>query len=100
MSSPYARVKLASPIALPSNIYRYVWQASVWHQLPLVVLTVFVSLLEVVPLELQRRIVNDAVKDRKYWFVLVLCGAYLGSILLQGGTKLVLNIYRSWVSYR
>ena len=57
---------MASPIALPSNIYRYVWQASVWHQLPLVVLTVFVSLLEVVPLELQRRIVNDAVKDRKY----------------------------------
>ena len=88
---------MASPIALPSNIYRYVWQASVWHQLPLVVLTVFVSLLEVVPLELQRRIVNDAVKDRKYWFVLVLCGAYLGSVLLQGGTKLVLNIYRNWV---
>ena len=88
---------MASPIALPSNIYRYVWQTSGWHQLPLVVLTVFVSLLEVVPLELQRRIVNDAVKDRKYWFVLVLCGAYLGSVLLQGGTKLVLNIYRNWV---
>jgi ABC-type multidrug transport system fused ATPase/permease subunit len=88
---------MAVRIALPSNIYRYVWEASSWHQLPLVVLTVGVFLLEVVPLELQRRIVNDAVKDRNYSFVLVLCAAYLGSVLLQGGTKLVLNIYRNWV---
>ena len=84
-------------IALPSNIYRYVWEASGWHQLPLVVLTVGVFLLEVVPLELQRRIVNDAVKDRNYSLVLILCAAYLGAVLLQGGTKLVLNVYRNWV---
>ncbi len=88
---------MAALIALPSNIYRYVWEASGWHQLPLVALTVCVSLLEVVPLELQRRIVNDAVKDRNYSFVLVLCAAYLGAVLLQGGAKLVLNIYRNWV---
>jgi ABC-type multidrug transport system fused ATPase/permease subunit len=88
---------MAALIALPSNIYRYVWQTSRWHQLPLVVFTVFVSLLEVVPLELQRRIVNDAVKDRDYRFVLVLCVIYLGSILLQGGTKFALNVYRNWV---
>ena len=91
---------MAVPIALPSNIYRYVWQTSGWHQLPLVVLTACVSLLEVVPLELQRRIVNDAVKDRNYSFVLVLCAAYLGVVLLQGSTKLVLNIYRNWVGER
>jgi len=88
---------MAFRIALPSNIYRYVWEASAWHQFPLVVLTVCVSLLEVVPLELQRRIVNDAVKDRDYSFVLILCAAYLGAVLLQGGTKLILNIYRNWV---
>jgi hypothetical protein len=43
-------------------------------------LTVCVFLLEVAPLELQRRIVNDAVKDQKYSFVLVLCAAYLGAV--------------------
>ncbi|MBV9014812.1 MAG: ABC transporter ATP-binding protein [Alphaproteobacteria bacterium] len=83
--------------ALPSNIYRYVWEASGWHQLPLVALTVCVSLLEVVPLELQRRIVNDVVKNRNYWFVLVYCAIYVGVVLFQGGTKLVLNIYRNWI---
>ena len=88
---------MPAPIALPPNIYRYVWQASGWHQLPLVILTACVALLEVVPLELQRRIVNDAVKDRNYGFVIALCVVYLGAVLLQGGTKLVVNIYRNWV---
>jgi len=90
-------VAMASVVALPSNIYRYVLEASGWHQLPLVALTVCVSLLEVVPLELQRRIVDDAVKNRNYWFVLVLSAVYLGAVLFQGGTKLVLNVYRNWV---
>lgn len=84
-------------VTLPSNIYRYVWQESGRHQLPLVVLTICVSLLEVVPLELQRRLVDDVVKDRDYSFVALLCGLYLGAALLQGGAKLVLNIYRNWV---
>jgi ABC-type bacteriocin/lantibiotic exporter with double-glycine peptidase domain len=84
-------------VVLPHNIYRYVWEASSWHQLPLVVLTVCVSLLEVVPLELQRRLVDDVVKHQSYWLILVLCAVYLGAALVQGGTKLVLNIYRNWV---
>ena len=83
--------------ALPHNIYRYVWEASGWHQLPVVTLTVCVSLLEVVPLEVQRRVVDNVVKHRDYWSILILCAVYLGAVLLQGGAKLVLNVYRSWV---
>src|SRR5437762_7810205 len=85
---------------MPDDIYRYVLAVSGWHQLVLVVLTVAVFLLEVVPLELQRRIVNDLVKNREYWSIVGLAAVYGGTILLQGGTKLVLNIYRSWVGER
>src|SRR5260370_29385705 len=85
---------------MPGNIYRYVLATSGWHQLGLVVLTVRVLLLEVVPLELQRRIVNDLVKHREYWSIIVLAAVYAGTVLVQGGTKLVLNIYRSWVGER
>jgi ABC-type multidrug transport system fused ATPase/permease subunit len=86
---------------IPGDIFRYVLLASgFWHQLLLVVLTVAVFLLEIVPLELQRRIVNDIVKDRQYRLVIMLCALYLGTVLVQGGTKLALNIYRSWVSER
>jgi ABC-type multidrug transport system fused ATPase/permease subunit len=88
---------MGTPAALPSNIYRYVRTTSGWHQLFLVLLTVCVFLLEVVPLELQRRLVDGLVKHRGYRLVLMLCGVYLGAVLVQGGTKLVLNIYRNWV---
>ena len=82
---------------LPRSVFRYVLETSGWHQLLLLVLTVAVFLLEVVPLELQRRIVNDLVKHRSYRLVIVLSAVYVGVALVQGGTKLGLNIYRGWV---
>ena len=85
---------------LPSNVFRYVLSTSGVHQLLLLAMTVSVFLLEVVPLELQRRIVNDLVKDRPYRWVITLCAVYAGVVLVQGGTKLILNVYRAWVGER
>ncbi len=85
---------------MPRNIYRYVLATSGVHQLALMLLTIGVFLLEVVPLELQRRIVDDLVKHRDFWFVIVLGGVYAGTVLVQGGCKLILNVYRSWVGER
>lgn len=85
------------PVPLPSGLFRYI-AATCWvHQLPLIAITVFVFLLEVVPLELQRRVVNDAVKNRQFGTIVLLCAAYLGTVLVQGSAKLGLNIYRGWV---
>ncbi|HYU11855.1 MAG TPA: hypothetical protein VEK82_04710 [Stellaceae bacterium] len=85
---------------LSRGLFHYILATSWRHQLPLLLLTITVFLLEVVPLELQRRVVNDVVKHRSYGAVVLLCGAYVGAVLLQGSTKLGLNIYRSWVSER
>jgi ABC-type multidrug transport system fused ATPase/permease subunit len=86
--------------ALPRNVFRYVLGTSGLHQLFLLALTVGVFLLEVVPLELQRRIVNDLVKHRPFPWVIGLCAVYAGTVLVQGGAKLALNIYRGWVGER
>jgi ABC-type multidrug transport system fused ATPase/permease subunit len=86
--------------ALPHSVFRYVLATSAVHQLLLLALTVAVFLLEVVPLELQRRIVNDLVKHRPYPWVIGLCALYAGIVLFQGSTKLGLNIYRGWVGER
>lgn len=83
--------------ALPAGILRYVLQTSLLHQLVLVAMTVVVFLLEVVPLELQRRIVNDLVKNRDFRAIILLCAIYAGVALVQGGIKVGLNIYRGWV---
>ena len=98
-----ARPRPTSPalrLEVPGNIFRYVLAESGWHQLALVGLTVSVFLLEIVPLELQRRVVNDLAKDRHFHYVVLLCAAYAATVLVQGGAKCGLNIYRSWVGER
>ena len=88
-----------SPIGyrLPNAIFGYVFVVSWPHQFALVILTVVTFLLEVAPLEIQRRAVNDLVKGRSFKLVITLCAAYAGVVLVQGITKLVVNVYRGWV---
>jgi ABC-type multidrug transport system fused ATPase/permease subunit len=88
----------ADPV--PRGLFGYIATISWMHQIPLVLLTTAVFLLEVVPLELQRRVVNDVAKHRPYAAIAVLCAVYLGAVVTQGATKLALNIYRGWVGER
>jgi len=83
---------------LPNNVFRYVFAVSWHHQIALVILSVVTFLLEIVPLEIQRRVVNNLVKERPFQLVVTLCVAYAGAVLVQGATKLCLNVYRSWVA--
>ena len=72
---------------MPRNIFRYVLATSGLHQLFLLLLTVGVFMLEVGPLELQRRIVDDLVKHRDYRLVIVLCAVCAGAVLVQGASS-------------
>ena len=49
------------------------------------------------PLEIQRRVVNNLVKERPFRLVVILCSAYAGTVFFQGAVKLGLNVYRSWI---
>jgi hypothetical protein len=60
---------------LPKNIFRYVLVVSWRHQVALVILTVIAFLLEVVPLELQRCVINNPVKERPFQLIVILCAA-------------------------
>jgi hypothetical protein len=85
---------------LPKTLLGYIWKASARHQLGLCLLSVTVFLLSAVPLELQRRIVNDAIGKGALGTILWLALAYAALALTEGGVKLWLNVYRSWVSER
>ena len=80
------------------DLYRYVWKVSGRNQVLLSLLAIVLFLLELVPLELQRRIVNDAVAHKEFGSIALLCFVYLVAVLVQGGTKLVLNVFRGSVS--
>jgi len=83
---------------LPHTIMGYVMRCSGRHQVVLALLSAGVFGLSSVTLELQRRIVNDAIKSGATRTILWLAAAYAGVALVEQGLKLALNIYRAWVS--
>ena len=83
---------------MPKTLFGYIWQVSARHQFGLAFLSVVVFLLSAVPLELQRRVVNDAIGRGATSAVLWLAAAYILFALAEGSIKLCLNVYRAWVS--
>jgi ABC-type multidrug transport system fused ATPase/permease subunit len=83
---------------LPRTIMGFVLRCSGRHQIALAALAAGVFGLSSVPLELQRRIVNDAVKNGATETIFWLAVAYAGVALLEQALKLALNVYRAWVS--
>jgi len=86
-----------SQLLLPPSLRGFVWQSSGWHQLALCALSVVLFLVGTAPLEVQRRLVNGLVKGGDYHPVLLLALFYVGLVFAEGGIKLVLNLYSSWV---
>lgn len=83
---------------LPPSLFGYILRISGRHQAALAALSTVVFLLSAVPLELQRRIVNDAIARGATEAILWLALAYGAVALAEGGLKLVMNVYRGWVS--
>jgi ABC-type bacteriocin/lantibiotic exporter with double-glycine peptidase domain len=80
------------------SVFRYLWRMSGWHQIWICLLAGLVALLSMVPLELQRRLVDEVIVDRNLDLLIVLGGAYLAVLLAQGGCKLALRLYQGWLS--
>lgn len=83
---------------MPPSLFGYICRYSGRHQLALAALAIVVFGLSAVPLELQRRIVNEAIGAGAFGPILWLAIGYIGVALAEGGIKLALNIYRGWVA--
>ena len=81
-----------------SSLLGYVWRMSEWHQVAACLLAVVVALLNLIPLELQRRIVNEVVDTQNVSMLLMFCGIYVAVILLHQGVKFALRLYQGWLT--
>lgn len=80
------------------TLLRYVWRMSGQHQVWVCLLGLVIAGLSMVPLELQRQIINNAVDNRNVRLLVVLGALYLAVLLLQGGLKFALRVYQGWLS--
>lgn len=76
------------------DLYRYVWRTSRRQQLVICLLTALIAPTSAVILELQRRIVDDAVGSRTIRLLALLCALYLGVVCLRTGLKYVLGMFQ------
>jgi ABC-type bacteriocin/lantibiotic exporter with double-glycine peptidase domain len=85
-------------VAAMRDFYRYIWKVSGKHQVFLSLLAVALFVVQLAPLELQRRIINHATERAEYSAIAMLCLVYLLAVLVQGGLKYALNMYRGSIS--
>ncbi len=99
MNADQSRVRGSGSRArlMPQSLPGFIWRISGRHQIVLSALSIIVFLLSAAPLEVQRRIVNEAFKGGIYKPILVLALAYVGLALAEGVIKLAMNVYRGWV---
>ena len=83
---------------LPRGFYGLVWRISGGDQVWLCVLSGSIAVLNTVPIEIQRRVVDRSLKEGSFRSLTMFVAAYASVVLLQGSLKLLFNIYRSWVS--
>ena len=92
---PASASRAAAPGAF--SVYRFIWAATRADQVRLCLVTLLIVPVSMVPLELQRRITNEAIGRRQLGLLALLGLAYLAAILLQGWLKYRLNLRRGRV---
>lgn len=85
---------------LPETIFGYVWKVSREGQIWLCIGSTASFLLSLVPLEMQRRVVNEALEQRHLRTLAYLCAVYIVTALVAGWIKRWINVYRGIVSER
>jgi ABC-type bacteriocin/lantibiotic exporter with double-glycine peptidase domain len=83
-----------------TTLYGYIWRISGRRQIWSSLLSSAVFPLQAVPLELQRRIVNHAIGALDLGLLWRFSAMYAGVVLLQGGLKYLMNVYRQVISER
>jgi ABC-type bacteriocin/lantibiotic exporter with double-glycine peptidase domain len=82
---------------LANTLVGFIVKTSARHQLCLAAITLLLCLVITLPLELQRRIVNDALQRRDLGTIGWLAVAYFVAAVAQRSIKLAMSVYRGWV---
>ena len=78
------------------------WILTRYRGMQPLLLLLFVSTIffRVLPLELQKRIINQAIAYKKLDLLFLYCGLYLGAVVLAGVLKYAINLLQSYIGQR
>lgn len=78
----------------------WIFEGNIKLQILLVTIILLTVAIRVVPLEMQKRIINEAINLRKLDLLIIYCGIYLAAVVLASGLKLFINIIQTKISER
>lgn len=81
-----------------ASLWGYVRRMTGWHQAAIGLLALAVAALGFAPVELQRRIIDDAIAEGDAELLLWLGAAYAGLLLAAQGAKAALMLYQGWLA--
>jgi len=82
------------------SLYYWIRTTGLKLQFVLILIILVTVVARVIPLEMQKRIVNEAINLRKMDLLLIYCGIYLGAVIVQGGLKYLINYIQTLLAQR
>lgn len=77
------------------SLFSWVLSGSVKLQLLMVCIILITVFLRVLPLEMQKRIVNQAIKLKEVNLLVLYCGIYVSAVIVASGLKFIVNIIQT-----
>ncbi|MFQ6078315.1 MAG: ABC transporter ATP-binding protein/permease [Thermodesulfobacteriota bacterium] len=91
--------KVKTPV-VKRSLFSWILPANVKLQVLLLFIITVTVFTRVFPLEMQKRIVNEAINLRKVDLLFLYCGLYLAAVLLGTGLKYLINVLETLISQR
>ena len=80
------------------GILAYARRMTGWHQVCACLLALVVAGLNLAPIELQRRLIDDAIAPGDARLLMILGGVYVAVLVLHRALKFVLGVYQGWLT--
>lgn len=82
------------------SLYSWIFSGNVKLQTALLLIIIITVFARVLPLEMQKRIVNEAINLRKLDLLFHYCGIYFASVVIASGLKFLINILENLIGQR
>jgi ABC-type multidrug transport system fused ATPase/permease subunit len=93
-------MKRSRPPVVNRSIFSWIFPGNAKLQILLIVLISFTIFARVLPLEMQKRIVNQAIMLSDIEMLLIYCGIYLVAVIAANGLKFLINMIETIISQR
>jgi len=82
------------------SLFSWVLPGNITLQVLIVCIVMITVFARVLPLEMQKRIINEAIRLRKIDLLYLYCAFYLGAVILATGLKYLINVLQTFISQR